>query len=87
MSARNRPALDSARMMLTLGFMTQLPAGEPVSLWHGAAPDTAMTHIALVEQLDGKAVDWKEHVSDARYAAPVAPRETAVGWYGELAPK
>jgi len=35
--------------------------------WHGAAPTTAMTHIALQEQLDGKAVDWLEQVSDAQY--------------------
>ena len=32
--------------------------------WHGAAPTTAMTHIAIQEQLDGKAVDWMEKVSD-----------------------
>ncbi|RIA44626.1 quercetin dioxygenase-like cupin family protein [Hephaestia caeni] len=35
--------------------------------WHGAAPDTAMSHIAIQEQLDGKAVDWLEQVSDAQY--------------------
>lgn len=37
--------------------------------WHGAAPDTAMTHIAIQEELDGKAVDWMEQVSDDQYAA------------------
>ncbi len=37
--------------------------------WHGAAPTTAMTHIAIQEALDGKAVDWMEHVSDAQYEA------------------
>jgi quercetin dioxygenase-like cupin family protein len=36
--------------------------------WHGASPTTAMTHIAIQERLDGRAVDWLEHVSDARYA-------------------
>ena len=36
--------------------------------WHGAAPLTAMTHIAIQESLDGKAVDWMEKVSDAQYA-------------------
>ncbi len=36
--------------------------------WHGAAPTTAMTHIAIAERLDGKAVDWLERVSDAQYA-------------------
>tara|TARA_R110002074_G_scaffold102507_1_gene221500 strand:- start:167 stop:562 length:396 start_codon:yes stop_codon:yes gene_type:complete len=35
--------------------------------WHGAAADCAMTHIALQEALDGKAVDWLEQVSDAEY--------------------
>ena len=35
--------------------------------WHGAAPDTAMTHIALQEVKDGKVVDWMEHVGDADY--------------------
>jgi quercetin dioxygenase-like cupin family protein len=37
--------------------------------WHGAAPTTAMTHIAIQEQLDGKAVDWMEKVSDEQYKA------------------
>jgi quercetin dioxygenase-like cupin family protein len=37
--------------------------------WHGAAPTTAMTHIAIQEALDGKAVDWLEHVSDEQYEA------------------
>jgi quercetin dioxygenase-like cupin family protein len=37
--------------------------------WHGAAPTTAMTHIAIQESLDGKAVDWMEKVSDADYGA------------------
>jgi quercetin dioxygenase-like cupin family protein len=35
--------------------------------WHGAAPDSAMTHIAIQEHLDGVAVTWMEHVSDAQY--------------------
>jgi len=35
--------------------------------WHGAAPTTAMTHIAIQERLDGKAVDWMEKVSDEQY--------------------
>jgi quercetin dioxygenase-like cupin family protein len=32
--------------------------------WHGAAPTTALTHIAIHEQLDGKAVDWLEYVGN-----------------------
>ena len=35
--------------------------------WHGAGPTTAMTHIAIQEQLDGNAVDWMEKVSDEQY--------------------
>ena len=37
--------------------------------WHGAAPTTAMTHIAIAEALDGKVVDWMEKVSDEEYRA------------------
>lgn len=35
--------------------------------WHGASASSAMTHIAIQEALDGKAVDWLEQVSDAQY--------------------
>jgi quercetin dioxygenase-like cupin family protein len=35
--------------------------------WHGATPTTAMSHIAIQEKRDGKAVDWMEHVTDAQY--------------------
>jgi quercetin dioxygenase-like cupin family protein len=37
--------------------------------WHGAAPTTAMTHIAIQEYLDGRPVDWLEKVSDEQYQA------------------
>jgi quercetin dioxygenase-like cupin family protein len=37
--------------------------------WHGATATTGMTHIAVQEKLDGKVVDWMEHVSDAQYLA------------------
>jgi quercetin dioxygenase-like cupin family protein len=37
--------------------------------WHGASPDTAMTHVAIAEALDGKVVDWLEHVTDEQYQA------------------
>ena len=39
--------------------------------WHGASPQAAMCHLAIQEALDGKAVEWLEHVSDAQYG--VAP--------------
>ena len=35
--------------------------------WHGATPTTAMTHIAIQEKLNGKVVDWMEHVTDEQY--------------------
>jgi quercetin dioxygenase-like cupin family protein len=47
------------------GDVVSFPAGE--KHWHGASPTTAMTHIAIQEQLDGKAVDWMEKVSDEQY--------------------
>jgi quercetin dioxygenase-like cupin family protein len=37
--------------------------------WHGATATTAMTHIAIQEQLDGKAADWMEQVGDEQYKA------------------
>src|SRR5208282_4957340 len=49
------------------GDVVWIPPGE--KHWHGASPTTAMTHIAIQEALDGKAVDWMEKVSDEQYAA------------------
>jgi len=37
--------------------------------WHGATPTTAMAHIAITEQLNGKAVEWMEKVTDEQYLA------------------
>ena len=47
------------------GDVIWFPPGE--KHWHGASPTTAMTHIAIQENLDGKVVDWLEHVSDEQY--------------------
>ena len=47
------------------GDVIWFPPGE--KHWHGASPTTAMTHIAVQEQLDGKVVDWMERVSDEQY--------------------
>jgi quercetin dioxygenase-like cupin family protein len=47
------------------GDVVSIQAGE--KHWHGAAPTTAMTHIAIHEHLDGRAVDWLEKVSDEQY--------------------
>jgi quercetin dioxygenase-like cupin family protein len=49
------------------GDVVWFPPGE--KHWHGASPTTAMTHIAIQETLDGKNVDWLEHVSDAQYGS------------------
>ncbi|MCK5746815.1 cupin domain-containing protein [Oricola sp.] len=49
------------------GDVVWFPAGE--KHWHGAAPDEAMTHMAIQEVQDGKAVDWMEKVSDEQYGA------------------
>jgi len=48
------------------GDVVWIPPGE--KHWHGATPTTAMTHIAIQEQFDGKAVDWTEQVSDEQYS-------------------
>jgi quercetin dioxygenase-like cupin family protein len=47
------------------GDVVIIPPGE--KHWHGAAPTTAVTHIAIQESLDGKAADWMEQVSDEQY--------------------
>jgi quercetin dioxygenase-like cupin family protein len=49
------------------GDIVWFPPGE--KHWHGASPATAMSHIAIQEQFDGKAVDWLEQVSDSQYNA------------------
>ncbi len=48
------------------GDVVWIPAG--VKHWHGAAPTTGMTHIAITETLNGKNVDWLEQVGDEQYA-------------------
>ncbi len=47
------------------GDVVWFPPGE--KHWHGASPTVAMTHIAIQERLDGKAVEWMEKVTDAQY--------------------
>ena len=47
------------------GDVVWIPPGE--KHWHGASPATAMTHIAIQERLDGKAVEWMEKVTDEQY--------------------
>ncbi|QEL26254.1 cupin domain-containing protein [Bosea sp. F3-2] len=47
------------------GDVVWIPPG--VKHWHGATPTTGMTHVAISEALDGKTVDWLEHVTDEQY--------------------
>lgn len=54
------------------GDVVWFPPGE--KHWHGAAPGTAMQHIAIQEALDGKVVQWLEHVSDEQYGGSSAAR-------------
>jgi len=55
------------------GSVEEIRAGDVVIFaagekhWHGAAPTTAMTHIAIQEALDGKVVEWLEKVTDEQY--------------------
>jgi quercetin dioxygenase-like cupin family protein len=47
------------------GDVVWIPPG--VKHWHGAAPTTGMTHIAVSESQDGKSVEWMEKVTDQQY--------------------
>lgn len=49
------------------GDVVWIPPGE--KHWHGATATTGMTHMAIQEKLDGKAVEWMEHVTDEQYGA------------------
>jgi 4-carboxymuconolactone decarboxylase len=54
------------------GDVVRIPAGQ--KHWHGAAPETSMTHIAITEPRDGTNVHWMEKVTDEQYsAAPLTP--------------
>jgi quercetin dioxygenase-like cupin family protein len=65
----------AGRVQVWGGPIREIRAGDTVWFppgekhWHGAGPTTAMTHIALQEALDGRAVDWMEHVTDEQYGA------------------
>lgn len=56
---------DGSIQEIRPGDVVWSPPGE--KHWHGATPTTAMTHISIVEQLDGKPADWMEKVSDEQY--------------------
>ncbi len=50
---------------ISQGDVVWFPAGE--THWHGASPETAMSHIAIQESIDGSPVTWMEKVSDEDY--------------------
>jgi quercetin dioxygenase-like cupin family protein len=55
------------------GQVQEIRPGDVVSTspgvkhWHGAAPTTSVTHIAIQESVDDKNVEWLEKVSDEQY--------------------
>lgn len=63
----------AGRVQRTGGAVEEIRPGDTVWIapgethWHGASATTAMTHIAIQEKLDGKAVDWMQQVSDDEY--------------------
>jgi 4-carboxymuconolactone decarboxylase len=77
------------------GDVVRIPPG--VKHWHGAAPDSAMTHLAVQERLDGKTVDWLEKVSDEQAMPATLPAAKAISaaaqpsraqmLFGDVAPK
>lgn len=84
------------------GPIQEIRKGDTVSIppnvkhWHGASPGSSMSHIAISEQLNGKAVEWMEKVSDADFNAPVPGQPAAAApsgptraqqLVGDLAPK
>ena len=62
--------LDGPVQEIRVGDVVHIPAH--TRHWHGAAPDSAMVHVAIQEALDGKTADWFEQVSEAVYQAPPA---------------
>jgi 4-carboxymuconolactone decarboxylase len=59
------------------GDVARIPAN--VKHWHGAAPDSAMSHIAIQEADEGRTADWMEPVGDDQYGAARDAQSTTVG--------
>ena len=91
----------AGRVQFWGGPIQEIKPGDVVSIppgqkhWHGAAPATPMTHIAIQEQLDGQTAEWFEKVTDEQYgivtdaSAQPAPNKNsrAQQLFGEIAPK
>ena len=64
----------AGRVQMEGGPIQEVHAGDVVRIpahvkhWHGAAPDSTMTHIAIQDNLDGTAVDWLEPVTQKQYS-------------------
>jgi quercetin dioxygenase-like cupin family protein len=58
---------DGSAKVIRAGDVVWCPPGE--KHWHGATATTAMTHIAIVEELNGKGVEWLEKVTDEEYTS------------------
>lgn len=74
------------------GDVVWIPPGK--KHWHGAAPNSSMSHIGIVEHADGKGTEWMEAVSDSQYGVPAlsAPStgtssSRAQSLMGDIAPK
>lgn len=70
-----------ARVQARGGEVLEVHAGETVYTppgeehWHGAAPDSFMTHLAMWETPEGEAsAIWGDHVTDDEYRQPPAAR-------------
>jgi len=58
---------------IRVGDVVRIPAGQ--KHWHGASPQSAMTHLAVSEHREGTAVEWMEPVTNQQYdAAPSSPQ-------------
>lgn len=57
--------MGGEKQVIRPGDVVWCPPG--VKHWHGATATTGMSHIAIQEVLDGKNVEWMEHVSDEQY--------------------
>ena len=90
------------RVQMWGGPIQEIRKGDTVRIppnvkhWHGASPGSAMSHLAITEQRDGKAVDWMEKVSDADFTTPVPGQPAAAApsgpsraqqLVGDVAPK
>jgi quercetin dioxygenase-like cupin family protein len=62
---------DGPKREIRAGDVLSCPCGQ--KHWHGATATTGMSHIAIQETLDGKAVEWMEHVTDEQYLSEIQP--------------